>query len=419
MNDASPFPQRRHPDRVVVLNDHSTANGGTAVLCLLSIRELRARGIPVTLICGDDGAAPGLREIGVEVIAVGGADLLKRPKLQAMAKGIHDPAARARVAETIARLDSPGTVYHVHGWAQILSPAIFRALAPVARRTFLHAHDTFLACPNGMYMDYRRNEVCHRVPLSAACLATNCDKRSYAQKLWRSARHANLFASLDRRAPWAGLITIHPDVGEKFTRAGYPAGLLRVLRNPATPYSRTRIRAEENRALVYVGRLERDKGVLDLAAAAARTGTPLRLIGDGTLRDEIARTHPQAELLGWLAPEAIGAHVRSARALVMPSHHPEPFALVIPEAAQSGLPVLVSDTALLAPEVERLCCGLSFDVFDPASVDATLIRIRDMAPDEVREMSLAGVEGAQTLSSTPEGWVRGLLDLYAGALVEA
>jgi glycosyltransferase involved in cell wall biosynthesis len=404
------------PTRVVVINDHSTSNGGTAALALLSIRHLRARGIPVTLICGDDGENPELKALGVEVCALGSADLLKLPGHKAAMRGIHYKAALALVKKVIAKRDNPSTIYHVHGWAQILSPAIFRALDGVAPRTYLHAHDAFLACPNGMYMDYQRGEVCTRHPLSASCITTHCDKRSYGQKLWRVAPHSALFAKLDRQAPWAGLITIHPDVGEKFIRAGYPSDLIRVLRNPAKPYRAVRIRAEEHATLVYVGRLERDKGVMDLVEAAARSATKLRLIGDGALSSEIAARFANVELAGWQSTEQITALVQDARALVMPSHHPEPFALVLPEAIQSGLPVLVSDTALMAAEIEAGGFGQQVTVPHAAGFAGAIAPRMALPRAEMAEMSTRGFTSGAGLSMTQHSWAEGLLSLYGTAL---
>ncbi len=409
-------PKQAQPSRVVVINDHSTSNGGTAALALVSIRYLRAQGIPVTFICGDAGENPELDALGVEVCALGSADLLSLPGRTAALRGVHYGAALALVREVIARRDSPSTIYHVHGWAQILSPAIFNALSPLAARTYLHAHDTFLACPNGMYMDYQRGKVCTRRPLSASCITTHCDKRSYPQKLWRVARHTSLFSNLNRRAPWAGLITIHPDVGEKFLRAGYPREVIRVLRNPAKPYSLSRIRAENNQTLVYVGRLERDKGVLDLVQAAYKTQTKLRLIGDGALRAEIAARFPDVILSGWCAPDQIEALVQDARALVMPSHHPEPFALVLPEAIQSGLPVLVSDTALMAPEIEARGFGFAFNVQDADQVAAAIAQLMALPPAEMSEMSARCFASGANLSMTQDSWAEGLIALYAAAL---
>jgi glycosyltransferase involved in cell wall biosynthesis len=355
----------------------------------------------------------------VEVHSCGGLRLLERGRLQAATRGIHDAAVERRLAALIAEIDTPGTVYHLHGWAQIFSPAVFRALAPVAARSFLHAHDMFLACPNGVYMDYRRGEVCTRRPLSAACISTNCDKRSYAQKLWRVARQTAVRRWLDPALPWAGIVQIHPDMQPRLARAGFPDSMFRTLRNPAVPYTQSRIRAEENRRLVYVGRLEADKGVRGLVAAAARLDLPLTLVGDGPLREELAAAHPGVEITGWLGSGEIGRHVGRARALVMPSEHPEPFALVLAEAVHSGLPVAVSNTALMAEEIAAAGLGLSFDAGDPGDTDRVLAAFRDMPPDRLRAMSEAGHTGPHRLALSPEAWGDGLLALYRGAVARS
>ena len=62
---------------------------------------------------------------------------------------------------------------------------------------------------------------------------------------------------------------------------------------------------------VYVGRLESHKRV-DLAIAAAQAAqVPLRVIGDGPLRDQIARTAPpNVQILGWLPEQELIAQRR-------------------------------------------------------------------------------------------------------------
>ena len=70
----------------------------------------------------------------------------------------------------IAAHDTPGTVYHLHGWSQILSPAIFAALAPVRARLILSAHDFFLVCPNGAYADMTSGAPCTHAPLGLSCV---------------------------------------------------------------------------------------------------------------------------------------------------------------------------------------------------------------------------------------------------------
>lgn len=402
--------------RIVVINDTSQALGGTTGLALLSVQLLRERGFAVTYICGDDGNNEELASLGVEVIAAGNVSLLQKSRTDALIHGVYDGKTRDVVANYIENHDTPGTIYHVHGWAQILSPSIFQALSSVAARTFVHAHDMFLACPNGVYMDYQHDQVCLRRPLSASCILTHCDKRSYAQKIWRVVRHKALFTYFNKKLPWAGVVMIHPAMQERFERAGYPSGMLRVVRNPVSPYSDTRIKAEDNQGIVYVGRLERDKGVLDIADAATRAGLDLTLVGDGILREELEKTHPKIRITGWQPREAIGDFVSAARVLVMPSHHPEPFALVIPEALQSGLPVIVSETALMSAEIVDAGLGLSVDIFEQGALDQALATVRDMPNQDLRELSKRGFSGQVQLGLSKDDWVDQLLALYEGAI---
>ncbi len=397
-------------DRVVVINDLSQAKGGATGLALLSARELSKIGLDVTYVCGDAGHKEGAG--GAAVVAAGSAGLLQRNPLHAGLRGVYNPATRDMLRDYIARTDTPGTVYHLHGWAQILSPSVFDALAPVAQRTLIHAHDMFLACPNGVYMDYPHNQVCTRTPLSAACLMAHCDKRSRLHKGWRVMRQRAVRRAFRQDLPWGGIIAIHPEMQPRLARAGYRDDLFHIVRNPAEPFTQTRIEAEANTRLAYVGRLEKDKGALDLAQAAARTGTEVTFVGDGALRPELERSHPNMRITGWQDRDAIGTYLRDARALVMPSRHPEPFALVLPEAILSGLPVAVADTALMAPEIERLELGVRFNVFDPQSLDAALRKLHDMPEPTLKDMSLRGQAARLALANSTQSWISALIDLY-------
>ncbi|MCB1328923.1 MAG: glycosyltransferase family 4 protein [Maritimibacter sp.] len=405
--------------RIVVVNDDSIARGGTAVLAVMSAKALADRGHEVIWLCGDAGANPDLAAHGIEVVALGSRPLLDLPARRALVEGVHNRAAARLVTEFLARRDTPETVYHVHSWAQIFSPAILPALRPVAARTLLHAHDMFLACPNGVYMDYQENRACARVPNSFDCIKTHCDKRSYAQKLWRVARETRVHRALGTLEGWGGILVIHPGMKPKLARAGYRETRLFTVRNPAVPFTTDRVRAEDNRALLYVGRLEADKGVSEVAAAADRAGVPLIVVGDGPMRHELQSRYPNVELAGWVEKSGLGAYAARARALVLSSRHPEPFGLVLAEAAASGLPVLASNTAEMAQEVESGGFGYAFDVFSPADFDAAIARVIDMPAERVREMSERGFAAANALGNTPESWIDALEAQYTRVLTEA
>jgi len=386
------------------------------VLALLLAELLIKAGTAVTFITGDAGDAPDLRALGVEIIAADGRELLQQGRFKSAVEGVHNARTKTLIADFIETRDTPGTVYHVHGWGQILSPGIFSPLQKVAARCFVHCHDFFLACPNGVFFDFRREQDCTRKPLGLSCVTTHCDKRSYLHKGWRLARHGWFRHVFDQKAPWAGIILIHPGMRAQMLQADYPADRLVTVRNPAVRFSDTRIKAEQNTELVFVGRIEPDKGVMELIRAASAAGVGLMMIGDGPMRAELARQHPNIQFPGWKSRAEIGALIQAARALVMPSRFREPFGLVAVEASLSGLPVILPENALLAPEVQAAGLGLACDIRNPAAFADALRQMRGMPAAAVKTISETGFAAAVPLGQSAGDWMAAHLDLYAGAV---
>jgi glycosyltransferase involved in cell wall biosynthesis len=398
--------------RVVVINDASSALGGATGLALLSIRLYRARGIDVTFIVGDSGDNDEPTALGAEVVPIGDLQLMKEAPLVAARRGIYNLAAKRTLRNWIASRDTPGTIYHVHGWSKILSPSIFDALRPVASRTVAHAHDFFLACPNGAFMDYVAGRPCSRVPLSFDCLKTNCDKRSYAQKIWRVARQVALRKCFDGQSHGAKILMIHEKMADLLIRSGYPRDRLVTVRNPAVGFTGKRIPVERNRTICFVGRLEAEKGIEDAITAAKRANVRFKVIGDGPLRTPLSTAFPDVQFVGWNSRERIGDLLADARALVMPTRYPEPYGLVAAEASQSGLPIVLSASAFLAQEVVDKGIGLSCNTQDLDALTELFARIDGMSADEIRLMSERAFSNVARLSNSPDGWVDQLLAIY-------
>jgi glycosyltransferase involved in cell wall biosynthesis len=405
----------RLPERVVIVNDASIARGGATGLALLSARLLRARGIPVTYIAGDAGDGTVLDPVGAESVAVGGRGLVNETKLRAVTRGLYNRDTVRVMADWISRHDTPGTVYHVHGWSKILSPAVFEALWPVADRTVVHAHDFFLACPNGGFTDYPRNLPCDRRPMSADCLSVNCDKRSYGQKIWRVGRQAVLRRKFLGR-PWPVVLMIHEKMARYLVKGGMSAAPLKTLRNPAEALTSERVRVEQNDGVLFIGRVEREKGIEDAIAATERANIPLRVVGDGPLREELAAAYPSVEFLGWRGREDLSSLIQTARGVVMPSRYPEPFGLVAAEAALSGVPVILARTAFLAEDFETLGIGLACNTQDHQAFEQALVQLRDMAPEAIRDMSLRAHENSKKICTTPDEWCDTLVATYRNVL---
>ena len=404
------------PARVVILNDSSIAKGGATGLATRLAQALAQRGVPVTFIAGDAGDGGAMAADGVDLVALGGSLLLDSGAAQAMRRGIFNTATRDAIANWIAAHDTPETVYHVHGWSRILSPSVFAALRPVATRTFAHAHDFFLACPNGAYYDFRKHVVCQRAPLSLSCLATQCDRRGYHHKLWRSARGASLKRHFGA-APWARIFMLHPGMKEPLARGGLPVDRLETLRNPAQPLTAQRVKAEENRTFCFIGRVESGKGINTLCSAARLAGLPLRVIGDGAETDMLRTAYPEVTFTGWVNHAEIGRHLADARALVMPSRTPEPFGLVAAEAALSGLPVILSRQSLLSTDIAQNGLGFATDPGSPQTLAESLRKVADLPGAEIRAMSDRGHAGAAGIAMDPNAWVDALMHHYQEAFL--
>ncbi len=148
--------------------------------------------------------------------------------------------------------------------------------------------------------------------------------------------------------------------------------------------------------LLYVGRLEYEKGVQDAIAALARVrrshpGTTLTVAGDGTqaawLR-AVAREHRvlrAVEFVGALDHDALVRRMHGADALVIPSRY-EPFGIVALEGAATGIPLVASTAGGLADFVRSGETGASVA---PADVTALTSAIRSVLDDPQRARRLA------------------------------
>ncbi|SFJ61800.1 Glycosyl transferases group 1 [Bosea sp. OK403] len=400
-------------ERVVVITDDAVESGGAAGIALRSVRMLSQRGIAVTVLNGSEPPGNGLP--GVEIASLGAQSLLQGGRGQAALRGLFSPPAMRFVADWIAAHDTPGTVYHLHNWHKVLSPSVFVALRQVAARLCMTAHDYFLVCPNGGQFHYPQDAVCERAPLSAGCVATNCDRRHYAHKLWRVGRHLVRGAAFDLANTQASVVAVHEGMLPYLYRGGVAPTSTVVLRNPVVPWVSRRVLAERNHEVLFVGRLEKDKGVDVLAAAARDAGMTLRIVGDGPLAEELKQDYPEVAMMGWRPASEIAGLAASARVVVVPTRWRETFGLVTLEAVMSGLPVLVSRNALIAEEVSELGCA---EICDPGDRAAMARQLRRLAGDDdaVKRMSECGFERGRTLAPTPDAWCDALVALYQDKL---
>ena len=398
------------PDRVVVINDISSPRGGATSVALTSAIALAKLGIAVTFIAGDDASEIQPEHRSIDFAAIGNAHILDGSRVDAAIRGVYSGKAAAFVADWIGRHDTPRTVYHLHGWSKLLSPSVFRPLQSVASRLAVHAHDHFLVCPNGGFFHYANGTPCSLRPMSAACIGTNCDRRSYAQKMWRTTRQVMVGALFD--ASRVGMVLpVHSGMMPLLERGGIPRDRMTPLRNPVRAWRATRVNAGNNRIFLYVGRIDADKGVERLAEASRLAGIRLRMIGEGPLRKALEARYQEIEFCGWRSRTEIEELCRDARMLVMPSMCRETFGLAVFEALQSGIPVAVSVHVMASREIEEAGIGVTVE---PSDVVGFASALRRASEDEalIDAMSRRSFGVASSLAPTEAQWCDELLDVY-------
>jgi glycosyltransferase involved in cell wall biosynthesis len=397
--------------RVVVINDDCVESGGAASIAITSARLLRQRGLAVSFLTGGRENSAGLEQLGVDVISVGGQNIMDGARGAAAIRGIFDRRTSAGVRQWIADHDTPATVYHLHNWHKTLSPSVFQPLKQVQNRLYMSAHDYFLACPNGGYFLYPQHSACELTPASMRCILTSCDRRHYGHKLWRVARHQTRRSLFDITDTDALVLAVHEGMVPYLVRGGIASSRVRVLRNPVTRWRTVRVPAEQNRDVFFIGRLEADKGVDLLARAAQRAQVRLRIIGNGPLADSLRRDNPDVELLGWRSRDEIAALIGEARLVVVPTRWRETFGLVALEALMSGIPVIASRFSLISEEIVANGFGAACDPHDEPEFAAVLqALVHD--DNQIENMSRRSFAKAGGLAPSPEKWCDDLIGLY-------
>jgi glycogen(starch) synthase len=158
-----------------------------------------------------------------------------------------------------------------------------------------------------------------------------------------------------------------------------------------------------DRFLLFVGKLEENKGarVLVRAVAGARTGLPLVILGEGslaqTIKFEAASFGVPLVLRGWAEREDVLRAMARATTLVFPSLWPEPLSRVLLEALALGTPIAAMETGGTREILEDQQSGLL--VRDEAGLVEALGRLGE--DDRLRERLSEGAR-ARAKAFSPE-----------------
>lgn len=401
---------------VVVLNDHGYISGGAAQVALSSINALVDRGLVVFFVFGVPPVDISLDRRKVQIVNLGKHELLSNPsRVRAALLGIWDVDSAKKVGEVLNKLDPTETIVHLHTWTKALSASVVREVHRRGFKMVCTLHDYFSVCPNGGLYDYQSRQPCLLEPMSSTCIRSNCDSRSYPQKLWRVARHwvQEKYGLMPTEV--CNFISVS-DFSARILKNYLPsnARLFRVT-NAIDIQRSTSAKPSAAHGFTFVGRLSPEKGADVFAEAAVRAGVVARFVGSGEAEARVRQIYPQAKFSGWQDRAGVIDAIRQSRAVVFPSLWYETQGLVVKEAAALGVPSIVADGCAARDSVVDGVTGLLFRAGDTNDL-ALKLRMLEDSPNLAEEYGSNAYAQYWSAPCTLARHVDELIDCYQSIL---
>lgn len=380
---------------VVVVSNVASVGGGASAVAANSAVGLAKLGYKVYFFAGTGPVSKELAEACEEVVCLDRDSYLDRGISPSSAlRGLYDRGARKELECLLDRLSPEDTVVHFHGWFHSLSPAVFDAVRSRGYASLTTMHEYSLACPNMSLFDFRRKEKCALRPMSAGCLACNCDKRNYPMKLYRFLRSLIYRWSFRRsgtRPVFISDFSREVLLGCKGTERLLGNGVL--VEDPVVAQVAPGASCDPNGSYMFIGRVDEEKGAALFCEASALAGVRAVVVGDGACRKDLEAKYPSVEFLGWQTGSELERLRSSARCIVFPSIWFETAGLSVLEAQMAaGTPCIVADGTATSGYVTDGVDGL---LFRSGSAYDLARAIAEMQDDEVWERlrSNVGREG--------------------------
>ena len=357
---------------IVIVNDFGQINGGAGKVAYTEAIELSRKGINVTVLTATKPVANELLEAGVNVVCTEQQDILNDPnKLRAFFQGLWNFKSARELKRLLDDKSIHETIVHFHGWTKALSPSLFKVTKEWGGNICITTHEYFLLCPNGGLYNYNNCRICHTKPGGIACFVTNCDSRSYPQKIWRFIRLKIQGAVLWRNRISAITIskTTNRLLSPLFKRQRvnvFP------LRNPTSLMSSSETTQGSHDTFLFIGRLSREKGADLFCEAISNTGLKGTIIGDGYMKAELEKKYPNITFEGWLTQSDIADELRCAKSIVFPSRWYEGAPLTVIESLSAGIPCIVPDECAASEEIVDGVNGFKFKIGDVQSLESAI-----------------------------------------------
>ncbi|MEQ1438046.1 glycosyltransferase family 4 protein [Fontimonas sp. SYSU GA230001] len=333
-----------------------------------------------------------------------------------------NPLNHGRLARTVAHFRPD--LAHVENTFPLLSPSVYWTLARLGVPTVASIRNYRSWCAAGIA--YRDGMPCR------ACL----DRASVRPAL----QHGCYRASRPATVPLAATIALHRRLGtlknkprlliansafmrQSLIESGIPGDRIVAVPNFVRDSGATTAWKDRDHRVLFVGRLDPEKGAADLVRAWAllpEAAPSLEIIGDGPQRralEALAAAHGpsgRVHFTGRLDPAEVSARMARAKLIAFPSRWYETFGRGVIEAYAHAVPALVARIGALPELVEP---GRTGEIFAPGDAADLASCVQRLFADESRLQRMAQLARARYAQNYSPGVVLERLQAaYAQAL---
>ncbi|WP_018478608.1 glycosyltransferase family 4 protein [Pontibacter roseus] len=385
--------------RILILHNHYKQTGGEDTVFHAEAALLEQHGHQVEKLAFDNSQVNSLTE-----------------KLEAALGVVYNPKSAKQVEEKI-RTFRPDVI-HVHNFFPLLSPAIFYVANKMHVPIAMTLHNYRLICPSALlyYKDQVQTENIHKTfPLAAIRQKVYRDSAMQTASVVLATGMHKLLGTWQHKVD--RFIALTQGAANLFQNSSLKLRPEQLVVKPNFAEDLGMAETTRKDYFLYVGRLTREKGIETLLRAHALKPFPLKIVGDGPLRERVeahVAQHPLAEYVGFQNRQGVLELLKRARGLIFSSEWLETFGMTIIEAFSTGTPVVAAKIGGAEQLVEDGVNGLHYTPGDAAGL-AQKVQVLAQNPQLVTKLGLAARQSYEA-NYTPEANYRMLLSIYEGML---
>lgn len=371
---------------ILQINKFFFYNGGSESYFFSLINELEKRGhcvIPFSMQDERNLPSPYARYFAPHI------DFRARPSVSAAARFVYSHKA----AEALERLliEVRPDIAHIHNFAHQLTGSIVRVLKKHHIPIVYTAHDYQAVCPN--YSLYTQDAACQRCHVTRYWNAVT-------QKCVRDSLSASALAAVEMTvqrkvlrtydqfdaiiAPSQFMRSILVDWKYSAERVKYIPHGIEVLKNS--------VRVPESQRFMYVGRLQKEKGVqVIMRAMRIHRESELYVYGSGPYEGALRAERDALELgdrvhmMGTVSRKHVQEQMRRMQAVIVPSLWYENAPMVVYEALAAGVPVIGSHIGGIPELIQDGVNGYTVPADDPDALAKAMHNIQKEHLDNLPE----------------------------------